>query len=65
MNDRNKDYVNIDIPGYDEAEALAYEAGARFVFPDFMTRVTAGDGGESWLIEGSGKTLLFDCGMCY
>ena len=63
--DYMKDYVNIDLAGYDEAEAAAYEVGARFVFPDFMTRVTAGDGGEAWLIEGSDKTLLFDCGMCY
>lgn len=39
----------------------------RFGFPAEleMYRVTAGHGGESFLIAGSGKTALYDCGMAY
>lgn len=37
----------------------------RFAYPDFITRVTAGSGGESLLIFGSEKTVLYDTGMAY
>jgi len=39
----------------------------RFAFPAEleMFRVTAGHGGESFLIVGSEKTALYDCGMAY
>ena len=39
----------------------------RFAFPAEleMYRVTAGHGGESFLIVGSEKTALYDCGMAY
>ena len=37
----------------------------RFVFPADICRVTAGHGGESFLIIGSEKTALYDCGMAY
>ena len=39
----------------------------RFAFPSEMEiyRVTSGHGGESFLIVGSEKTALYDCGMAY
>lgn len=37
----------------------------RFKFPAEIYRVTSGHGGESFLIVGSGKTALYDCGMAY
>ena len=37
----------------------------RFDFPADMIRVTSGHGGESFLIVGSEKTALYDCGMAY
>ena len=37
----------------------------RFDFPIDAHRVTSGNGGESILIFGSEKTLLYDCGMAY
>lgn len=37
----------------------------RFDYPDYMVRVTAGNGGESYLIFGSEKTALYDTGMAY
>jgi len=37
----------------------------RFDFPADMIRVTSGHGGESFLIIGSDKTALYDCGMAY
>lgn len=37
----------------------------RFTFPPYMERVTAGIGGESFLIFGGEKTALYDCGMAY
>lgn len=37
----------------------------RFGFPDGISRVTAGHGGEAILICGSEKTALLDCGMAY
>ncbi len=37
----------------------------RFDFPIDAHRVTSGSGGESILIFGSEKTLLYDCGMAY
>lgn len=37
----------------------------RFVFPIDAHRVTSGSGGETILVFGSEKTLLYDCGMAY
>ncbi len=37
----------------------------RFDFPKGIIRVTAGLGGESFLIMGRDKTALYDCGMAY
>lgn len=37
----------------------------RFDFPIDAHRVTSGNGGESILVFGSEKTLLYDCGMAY
>ncbi len=37
----------------------------RFLFEAGIKRVTAGAGGESFLITGSEKTALLDCGMAY
>ena len=37
----------------------------RFSFPADIRRVTAGHGGESFLIFGSEKIALYDCGMAY
>lgn len=37
----------------------------RFDFPDYLARVTSGFGGETFLIFGSDKTALYDCGMAY
>ena len=37
----------------------------RFDFPADIRRVTAGHGGESFLIMGSEKIALYDCGMAY
>ena len=38
---------------------------ARFHMPDDIYRVTAGIGGESFLIDGGEKTAIYDCGMAY
>ena len=37
----------------------------RFDFPEYLERVTSGFGGETFLIFGSEKTALYDCGMAY
>jgi len=37
----------------------------RFSFPADIHRVTSGSGGETYLIFGSEKTALYDCGMAY
>ena len=37
----------------------------RFGFPDGIYRVTSMRGGEVYLIAGSQKTALYDCGMAY
>ena len=37
----------------------------RFAFPEGIYRVTAGRGGECYLIDGGEKTALYDCGMAY
>ncbi len=37
----------------------------RFDFPADIHRVTSGSGGETYLIFGSEKTALYDCGMAY
>ena len=37
----------------------------RFAFPADIYRMTAGHGGESFLITGSEKNALYDCGMAY
>ena len=37
----------------------------RHDYPDWIRRVTAGDGGESYLLLGDTKTALYDCGMAY
>lgn len=37
----------------------------RLKFPEGLTRVTAGKGGEAILVFGSEKTFLVDCGMAY
>lgn len=42
-----------------------FEGYSRFDFPEGISRVTAGFGGESLLIEGSEGTALYDCGMAY
>lgn len=41
------------------------EAHDRFDFPANIHRVTSGNGGETFLIIGSEKTALYDCGMAY
>lgn len=41
------------------------ERNDRFVFPDRISRVTAGHGGEALLIRGGDKYALLDCGMAY
>lgn len=38
---------------------------ARHDYPGWIRRVTAGDGGESYLLIGEEKTALYDCGMAY
>lgn len=38
---------------------------SRLKYPSFITRVTAGQGGESLLIEGDQAMALYDCGMAY
>ncbi|HZK87555.1 MAG TPA: MBL fold metallo-hydrolase [Anaerovoracaceae bacterium] len=43
-----------DFPGYDRRK-----------YPDKIRRVTAGSGGEAFLILGTDKTVLMDCGMAY
>ncbi|MGN0711464.1 MAG: MBL fold metallo-hydrolase [Anaerovoracaceae bacterium] len=42
-----------------------FEGHNRFDYPDGLIRVTAGNGGESILVMGSGKSFLVDCGMAY
>jgi len=42
-----------------------FENHDRFAMPEGIVRVTAGHGGEAFLIFGSEKTVLFDCGMAY
>lgn len=37
----------------------------RYAFPIEVTRVTSGKGSESFLLFGSEKAALFDCGMAY
>lgn len=37
----------------------------RFKMPEGIFRVTAGMGGETFLIDGGGKTALYDTGMAY
>lgn len=37
----------------------------RFKFPEGLYRVTAGQGGESILIDGDSETAIYDCGMAY
>lgn len=37
----------------------------RFDFPQYLERVTSGFGGETFLIFGSDKTVLYDSGMAY
>ena len=56
------------IPAFDEKIELFNTFGDefdRFSFPAQIIRVTAGHGGESFLIVGSEKTALYDCGMAY
>lgn len=42
-----------------------FEGHDRFNLPNEIMRVTAGFGGEAFLILGSQKTALYDCGMAY
>lgn len=42
-----------------------YDGFDRFAFPGPVFRVTGGRGGETYLICGSEKTVLYDCGMAY
>ena len=44
----------MEFPGHD-----------RFNYPENIVRVTSGHGGESLLIFGPQKTVLYDCGMAY
>ncbi len=44
----------MEFPGHD-----------RFGYPENIVRVTSGHGGESLLIFGPQKTVLYDCGMAY
>ena len=56
------------IPAFDREQELFYTFGKdfdRFGFPAEIYRVTGGHGGESFLIVGSEKTALYDCGMAY
>ncbi len=58
MNDKPKinDVILFDVFG---------ESHDRFAFPANIHRVTSGNGGETFLIIGSEKTALYDCGMAY
>ena len=38
---------------------------SRFKMPEGIYRVTAGRGGESFLIDGKTETAIYDCGMAY
>lgn len=42
-----------------------FENYDRLAFPDRIIRVTAGRGGESFLIIGSEKAVFYDCGMAF
>ena len=42
-----------------------FEGYDRFAFPEGITRVTAGTGGEALLIDKYGKTALLDCGQAF
>ena len=42
-----------------------FPGNKRFGLPDNMARVTAGGGGETFLIFGENKTVQYDCGMAY
>jgi len=54
MKKRNISDIYGEFPGND-----------RFHYPDNMTRVTSGYGGESILVFGEEKTALYDTGMAY
>lgn len=42
-----------------------FEGHDRFSMPEGISRVTAGNGGETYLIDCKGKVALYDCGMAY
>lgn len=42
-----------------------FEGCDRFDLPEGIYRVTAGNGGESFLIDGGEKVALYDCGMAF
>lgn len=42
-----------------------FDNHSRFSFPENIERVTGGRGGESLLILGNEKTVLYDCGMAF
>ena len=44
---------------------LPYDNDLRFQLPENIYRVTAGKGGEAFLIDGGEKVAIYDCGMAY
>lgn len=42
-----------------------YDQDERFNLPNNLYRVTAGIGGESFLIDGGSQVAIYDCGMAY
>lgn len=46
-------------------EKAIFNDDARFDFPPYLVRVTAGTGGESYLILGGKKAALYDTGMAF
>lgn len=63
MTDKARDQKNIIID--DKIFNVFGDDFDRFDFPADIQRVTAGNGGEALLINGSEKTALLDCGMAY
>lgn len=49
----------------DEEIAKLFDGHDKFAYPDHIRLVTAGHGGETYLIFGPEKTALYDTGMAY
>ena len=65
MLDITLNYEDMVLPEYDREETAAYDGGLCFVYPEGVVRVTGGEGTESWLILGTEKTALIDCGFVF